>query len=142
MKISGKGADLIKRLEGLRLVAYKCSAGVNTIGYGHTWNVKKGQTINIYEAEQLLREDISPIERYLNKVFTNIKQCRFDALCSFIFNVGIKAFDESTLKKRILENASREEIEKQFMRWRYVKGSENQGLINRRKFEVKMFFEK
>ena len=57
-----KGLDLIKKYEGLRLEAYKCPAGVWTIGYGHTKGVIKGMKISKEEAEEFLKQDVSIVE--------------------------------------------------------------------------------
>ena len=62
MKTSQKGIDLIKNFEGCRLDAYKCPAGVWTIGYGHTGNVHKGMAITQEAAEAFLREDLVKFE--------------------------------------------------------------------------------
>ena len=56
--VTKEGIDLIKKFEGCKLTAYKCPAGVWTIGYGHTKGVKKGQKITKEEAEELLKQDL------------------------------------------------------------------------------------
>ena len=83
MKTSRKGIELIKKYEGLRLTAYRCPAGVWTIGYGHTKGVKQGQKISSEEAEKLLIEDLTPIEKNIDKMGLKINQSQFDALVSF-----------------------------------------------------------
>ena len=91
MKISQNGINLVKRFEGCRLMAYKCPAGVWTIGYGHTGSdVWQGLTITQAKAEQLLRQDMMKFETHVMK-FNNRyhwNQNEFDALVSFAFNVG------------------------------------------------------
>ena len=108
MKTSNKGKNLIKEAEGLRLEAYLCPAKVPTIGWGHTKGVMMGQHITLAEAEDLLVEDIAPIERLLNGMKINFRQEQFDALVSWIFNLGEGKFKGSTMYKRIIGNAKDE----------------------------------
>lgn len=111
MQTSDKGIALIKGFEGLRLKAYKCSAGVWTIGYGHTKGVKEGQTITEAEAETLLREDLRTFEVGVSSLVTVfLHQCQFDALVSFAFNLGVGAIKGSTLLKKINARAGAEAI--------------------------------
>lgn len=90
MKTSIKGIELIKKFEGCRIEAYKCAAGVPTIGYGHTAGVKMGMKITQEQADQYLADDL---EKYEEKVMKYYKQYiytqnEFDALVSFCYNVG------------------------------------------------------
>lgn len=90
MKISTTGLNLIKSFEGCRLTAYKCPAGVWTIGYGHTGNVKSGQKITQAKAESYLKSDLARFEKHVmsyDKKY-NWTQNEFDALVSFAYNVG------------------------------------------------------
>ena len=86
----------IRRFEGFRGKAYQDAKGVWTIGYGHTRGVKQGDKISKSLAEEYLKADIKPIERQLNNTFPWLKQNEFDALVSFIFNLGYYAFESST----------------------------------------------
>ena len=89
MRISKTGINLIKKYEGCRLTAYKCPAGVWTIGYGHTAGVKQGMTITQAQADAFLVEDLVKYERKVNKYNKyNFNQAQFDALVSFAYNVG------------------------------------------------------
>jgi len=90
MKISENGLKLIRSFEGCRLEAYKCPAGVWTIGWGHTGNVKAGQRITQAEADKMLTDDMGPYERNVDKYGTKYmwNQNEFDALVSFAYNVG------------------------------------------------------
>lgn len=117
MKISSDGLELIKRYEGLRLKAYKCPAGIPTIGYGHTRGVTMGMTITEEIADHLLQEDVAPIERLLNGMKINFRQGQFDALCSWIFNLGSGSFNSSTLKKKIVAGAPDKEILVEIRKW-------------------------
>ena len=139
MTTSRKGLQLIKDFEGLRLGSYKCPAGVWTIGYGHTKGVKQGQVIDQMRADDMLIEDIAPIERLLNSIGINFRQEQFDALVSWIFNLGQGSFKNSTILKRIMDNADDTEIADQIIRWVYASGKILTGLKKRRIAEANMF---
>ncbi|AFZ34651.1 glycoside hydrolase family 24 [Stanieria cyanosphaera PCC 7437] len=95
---SKAGINFIKLWEGLRLKAYRCPAGKWTIGYGTTKGVKAGQEITQREAESLLRNDLVVFEDATrNLVKVQLSQNQFDALVSFVYNVGEGAFAKSTL---------------------------------------------
>ncbi len=92
-RIGQAGLDLIKQYEGCRLAAYRCAAGVWTIGYGHTAGVHSGMTITQAQADAYLRQDIAKFEGYVNNptyvpITENLNQNQFDALVSFAFNLG------------------------------------------------------
>lgn len=142
MKASKNGLQLIKSFEGLSLKAYKCPANIWTIGYGSTKGVKDGMVITLEEAEALLKADLKPVEDYLNKSGLILTQNKFDALASFIFNLGIGAFNGSTLKKTILNNGDESEIRYQFNRWVYAGKNKLTGLVIRRDLEADLFFSK
>ena len=101
MEISIDGINIIKTFEGLFLKSYLCPAKIWTIGWGSTKGVKRGMVITVQEAEQRLLDDIAPIENYLNNLGIDLNQNQFDALCSFIFNLGVGNFSSSTLLKLI-----------------------------------------
>lgn len=103
MKISERGVELIKQFEGRELEAYQDIAGVWTIGYGHTGpDVKPGMRISESEAEALLKKDLKPREDAVAKLASvPLNQNEFDALVSFIYNVGAGAFQNSTARKRL-----------------------------------------
>ena len=91
MKISSKGVSLIKSFEGCRLKAYKCPAGVWTIGYGHTAGVKEGDTITQEQADEYLRNDLTKYEKAVlnyDSIY-HFNQNQFDALVSFTYNRGV-----------------------------------------------------
>ena len=87
---SSKGVSLIKQFEGCRLKAYKCPAGVWTIGYGHTAGVKPGDSITQEEAENYLRNDLAKYEKAVMNYdgIYHFNQNQFDALVSFTYNCG------------------------------------------------------
>ena len=140
MKTSREAIDLIKRFEGCRLNAYKCPAGVWTIGYGHTGkDVCEGMRINQEQAEALLVKDILAVEQQLErsvKVPLGINQ--FSALVSFVFNLGIAKFEVSTLA-RLIESGNFSAAASQFERWVYSNNDKLSGLVERRKAERELF---
>ena len=91
MKTSSKGVSLIKSFEGCRLKAYKCPAGVWTIGYGHTAGVKESDTITQETAEAYLRNDLAKYEKAVMNYdgIYHFNQNQFDALVSFTYNCGV-----------------------------------------------------
>ena len=139
MKASNQGKNLIKEAEGLRLDAYLCPAGIPTIGWGHTKGVKMGQHITKGQAEDMLVEDIAPIERMLNGLRINFRQEQFDALTSWIFNLGSGKFKGSTMYKLILADAKDEEITDSLIKWTYSGNQQLPGLMKRRVAEANLF---
>ena len=139
MKISGEGLALIKKFEGCELESYRCSANVVTIGFGHTRTAKEGMTITREEADMLLEEDIRSFETsVLSLVEVDLKQCEFDALIAWTFNLGAGNLKSSTLLKRI--NAKDwNDVPHQIKRWNKAKGTVLQGLIRRREAEALLF---
>ena len=139
--------DLIKKFEGLFLKTYLCPAGVPTIGYGSTmWNdgkkVELGQKITLEGAEILLMWELKNKANALHRL--NLNQNQFDALMSFIYNIGISAFLNSTLFKKALVNQNDETIRNEFMRWNKAKVNGKmivlKGLNNRRIAESNLYF--
>ncbi len=140
MVTSKNGINLIKQFEGLRLSAYKCSAGVWTIGYGSTSGVRPGMKNTQAEAEQRLRADLSRFEQKLNKlVKVKLNQNEFDALVSFVFNIGITAFSNSTLLRLLNQGQARVDVADQLLRWDKVNGQPVAGLTRRRAAERRLF---
>ena len=98
MKTSQRGINLIKQYESFRAEAYRCPAGVWTIGYGHTRDVKSGDKITEPEALKLLRQDVQTAEKAVSTLVKKpLDQNRFDALVSFVYNTGSGNFASSTL---------------------------------------------
>ncbi len=138
--MSKKGIELIKKYEGLRLTAYKCPAGVWTIGYGHTKGVKEGQKITNSQAEELLKEDLRVFENGVNKWNLQINQYQFDALVSFAFNLGLANLGKSTLLKKVQANPQDKTIKDEFLKWVNAGGRKLEGLVRRRNEEAEMYF--
>ncbi|MBO5523436.1 MAG: glycoside hydrolase family protein [Roseburia sp.] len=138
-KTSQAGVNLIKSFEGCRLTAYQDSAGVWTIGYGHTSGVKKGMTITEAQAEAYLKGDLGTAENAVNgKVTYSIKQNQFDALVSFTYNVGSGNFGSSTLLKK-LNQGDITGAANEFDKWNKAGGKVLEGLVRRRAAEKAMF---
>lgn len=138
MITSEKGINLIKQFEGCKLTAYLCPAGVWTIGYGHTEGVNKGDKITQDKAEELLKQDLSKFEDALNSYGFAISQNQFDALISFMFNIGIQAFRTSTMFKYLRKNWYAAAAE-QFNKWIYANHKPSKGLERRRDAERALF---
>lgn len=139
MRISDAGLSIIKRFEGLRLVAYRDGGEVWTCGWGHTRDVGRLTTCTKEQAEAWLREDVASAEMAVNKlVEMPLKQNQYDALVSWVFNVGIGAFGKSTLLKR-LNQGEMELAADEILRWNKDNGKVVPGLANRRKEERELF---
>ncbi len=135
---SPKVVELIKHFEGFRAEAYLCPAGKWTIGYGHTLTARKGMRISQAEGEALLKQDLLHTAMLVTKEIREAKQCQFDALVSFTFNVGIGRFRQSTLLK--LFNAGKiQGVLDEFPKWRKSAGKVERGLIRRRAAERALF---
>lgn len=135
--------EAIKKAEGLRLTAYLDTGGVWTIGYGHTGaDVREGLTIPLSEAERLLTRDLKVAEGHVNDaVKVKLTQNQFDALVSFVYNVGGGAFRSSTLLK-LLNAGDYEGAAYQLPRWNKDNGKVIPGLTNRRHEERDLFLRK
>ena len=139
LSLSAQGLDLVKRFEGLRLGAYQDAAGVWTIGYGHTGNVRPGQRIAEAQAEQLLRKDVSWAEEAVRKnVDVPLSQGQFDALVSFTFNLGAGALQRSTLLRK-LNAGDHAGAQAEFGRFVHAGGHVLPGLVRRRADEAELF---
>lgn len=137
MKVSENGIALIKKFEGCKLKAYKDSAGVLTIGYGHTGNVKAGQTITQEEADALLLEDLEKFDAHVSYYDSTynykFNQNEHDALTSFAFNIG---------SLRGLTNAGKRtkyQIAQKIHAYVNCNGVKLAGLVKRRKAEYDLF---
>ena len=146
-KTATRGIELIKEFEGCRLTAYKCPAGVLTIGYGHTGTVDgkavaSGMTITAAKATELLRADLAKFEAAVNSYVTApITQNMFDALVSFTYNCGAGALKSSTLLKK-LNARDYDGAAAEFPKWNKVGGKVLNGLVRRRAREQQLFLYK
>ena len=140
-KIGQAGLALIKQFEGCRLVAYQCSAGVWTIGYGHTAGVHKGMKITQTQAEAYLLQDVAKFEKYVNNPsylpFTDkLNQNQFDALVSFAFNLG-----QGNVKK-LCTGRTINQIPSAMQQYCKAAGKTLPGLQRRRKAEAALYNKK
>lgn len=116
MKTSEQGIALIKDREGCVLKAYQDSVGVWTIGVGRAYGVTEGDRITEWQAMEYLREDLQWSEAAVNLI-APLQQHQFDALVSFVFNVGQGAFAKSTMRRMLVAGEPIEAVAAQFDRW-------------------------
>ena len=141
MKASQRLIDAIKKFEGCVLSAYQDTAGVWTIGYGHTRGVKPGDRITQYQADRFLADDLAEYEEAASRVKHVSTQGKFDAITDFMYNCGVGAFNNSTLRRYIESNRPTWEIQEQFLRWVNSGGRKLGGLVTRRIWEAARFNE-
>lgn len=142
-----KALDLLKESEGCRLTAYADSGNVWTIGYGGTYyqnyqKVKEGDTITQEEAEKLLLFHIEEHEKAVKRILYDVclpSQC-IDAITVLVFNIGITAFNKSTLYKKIKANKNDlEGIKTEWNKWVKCNGKTLNGLVIRRAKEYEIY---
>ena len=139
MKISEEGKELIKKFEGCKLTAYKCSAGVWTLAYGRTKDVKEFDTCTQEQAEKWLEEELIEFENYVNDlVEVQLSQNEFDALCSWTYNLGPTNLKKSSLLATLNAN-NKEDVPAQIKRWNKSAGKVSEGLVRRREAEALLF---
>lgn len=145
MEINKAGKDLIKRFEGCKLKAYKCPAGVWTIGYGNTFyedgtKVKEGDVITQERADELFDIIINDFARMTDAlVKSDVTENNFAAIVSFTFNVGTGNLKKSTLLKKINANPKDPSIRAEFMKWTRANNVVLKGLVRRREAEAKLY---
>lgn len=144
MRTSSAGVKHIKEFEGERLTAYRCPAGVWTIGVGHTSaagepQVVEGMKITANESAAILYRDLASFELGVERlVVVPLKQNQFDVLVSFAFNCGLNALKKSTLLKK-LNAGDYDAVPAELMKWTKAGGREKPGLVRRRRAEAKMW---
>jgi len=140
-KINEEGLAHLKKWEGLRLQAYQDSAGIWTIGYGHTSaagapQVQKGLKITASQAEAMLARDLGQYEKAVEEsVKVGLSDNQFAALVSFCYNVGVSSFKRSTLLKK-LNKGNYDSVPQELMKWTRAGGKRLKGLENRRAAEA------
>jgi lysozyme len=143
MNISAKGIAFIRDQEGERLISYKDTRGIMTIGVGHTGMVNggvitEGQYITAQQSLELLQQDLYAVERCINqRVKVPLQQNQYDALCSLVFNIGVSGFSNSTLLKKL--NASDFSASADAILMWCRAGSDPHILLARRKRERELF---
>lgn len=147
MNISEKGLNFISGFEGTKLTAYKCSAGVWTIGIGSTFYldgkpVQEGDTITQDEAKILFKNTLVNFENCVTKALakTKVNQNQFDALVSLAYNIGCGNFKKSSVLRLTIANAKDPSIANSFLMWNKAAGKVIKGLTRRREAEAQLFF--
>jgi lysozyme len=139
MKPSGACRALVRQFEGCRLQAYRCPAGVPTIGVGHTRGVKMGDRCSQQQADMWLSEDLEDAAAVVSSlVKAPLTQGQFDALTSFAFNFGAKKFGGSTMLI-LLNKGDYKGAAGQFKLWVHADGKIEPGLVKRRAAEEQIF---
>lgn len=139
MKLGPQGLALIKEFEGCKLQAYTDSVGVWTIGYGCTTDVAPGMMITLAQAEQRLVDDLKHAETCVNGAVTvPLTQGEFDALVSWVFNLGCGSLRKSTLLRKLNES-DYDGAAQEFLRWDKAGGKVLAGLTRRREAEAELF---
>lgn len=138
MHMNEAGLRLLKNFEGVRLQAYKCPAGVVTIGYGHTGTLNgkpltMGTTITQAEAEVLLKQDLVKYENYVNSLKRDFNENQFSALTSFVYNCGLGSLQS------LCRNRSNNQIAEALLLYNKAGGRVLAGLTKRRKAERELF---
>lgn len=146
IKISESGLNAIRQREELCLKAYKCQAGVWTIGWGHTKGVTAGMVITEKQAYAFLVADLQLIEQYLSREnYSGLNQNQYDALASLIFTIGTSKYSRSTLRRLLKAGAPAKDCAGQFLKWKYYTDPTtcekkiSQGLVNRRQSEYRQY---
>ena len=140
------GKDLIKSFEGCELVAYQCSAGRWTIGYGNTFfedgkPVKPGDRITQAKADQLFELIVGNFaDKVAKEIKTILTDNQFAAIVSLSYNIGIGNLQKSTLLKKVNFNPNDPTIRAEFARWNKAGGKVLAGLTRRREAEAKLYF--
>ena len=139
------GKDLIKSFEGCKLIAYQCSAGRWTIGYGNTFYedgpVKPGDRITQEKAEQLFELIVGNFaDKVAKEIKTILTENQFAAIVSISYNIGIGNLQKSTLLKKVNFNPNDPTIRAEFARWNKAGGKVLAGLTRRRAAEAKLYF--
>ena len=139
MKISEEGKALIKKFEGCKLEAYLCSAGVPTIAFGRTKNVKLGDTCTQEQADAWLEEELEEYTGYVSDAVTQtLQQNQIDAMVAWTYNLGPSNLRSSTMLQ-VLNEGKLQEVPQQMRRWNKANGKVLEGLERRRLAESMLF---
>lgn len=148
MRVSDKFLVLLEQFEGFRECPYLDAGGVPTIGIGTT-HYPTGVKVRMVDtcikhdrAVAYVKTDVGYIEDIVNADLPKLSQNQFDALVSFIYNVGTQAFADSTLLRKAKVNPDDPTIALEFAKWVHVKGKPNSDLVARRHKESELYFQK
>ncbi len=147
MKLNNSGYLLITEFEGFSAKPYLCSAKVPTIGYGNTY-YPNGTKVTMLDKEitkvqafEMFKHIADKFASKVSKLVTSpLNQNQFNALVSLAYNIGIAAFTNSTLLKKVNTNHNDKSIELEFKKWNKVNKKEVAGLTRRRLYESKVYF--
>jgi lysozyme len=145
MKISDEGIRLIKRFEGVKHRPYRDCIGLWTVGIGHLIGDGKqlpdsyNRTFTESEVDELLRKDLVRFERSIGMLIkVPLRQCEYDSLCSFVFNLGCGTLQRSTLRQK-LNRGDKEGASKEILKYNKAGGKIVKGLVKRRNDEYQLF---
>lgn len=139
MRTNKSGVDLIKQFEGCKLTAYRCPAGVPTVGFGHTGrDVRMGMTITQDQADGFLLNDLRLFEQGVEQLCPVATGNQFSALVSFAYNLGLESLKTSTLR-RLHNEGQYSAAQAQFARWVNAGGRKLPGLVRRRAAEAALY---
>ena len=139
MKISEEGKALIKKFEGCELEAYKCPAGIWTIGFGFTKSVKEGDIWSQSHAEEMLDIELEEYEEYVTDlVDVPLNENQFSSLVAWCYNLGPTNLVQSTLLSK-LNAGLYEDVPHEIKRWNKANGEVLEGLVRRREAEALLF---
>ena len=139
MKLSPLGLAIIESFEELRLVAYRDSRGVLTIGWGHTGSdVREGMVCSAAQADAWKLVDLDTAESALQNI-PGLTQHQYDALVSLVYNIGVEAFEHSILLTHLYHDPLT--AADCFAAWNHVNGVVNAGLTKRRTLECALFLD-
>ena len=139
MKISEEGKALIKKFEGCELEAYKCPAGVWTISFGFTKDVKEGDVWSQSHAEEMLDIELEEYEEYVTDlVDVPLNENQFSSLVAWCYNLGPTNLVQSTLLSK-LNAGLYEDVPHEIKRWNKANGEILEGLVRRREAEALLF---
>jgi lysozyme len=142
--VAGEAAyALIREFEGLKLEAYQCSAKVWTIGYGHTTGIRRGMRCTVEQAEKWLKADVEEAERGARMLFNKwpLTPNQFDALVSFVFNIGAPRISGSGIHS-LINHGDMAIAADRLLAWNMADGKVSEGLTRRRKAERELFLRK
>lgn len=146
MVITNKLKELVREFEGCKLKAYKCPAGIWTIGYGNTQYengkaVKEGEVLTLDRAEQLLEVILIKFVQQVGElVKSKVNQNQKDALTDFAYNCGVGNLRSSTLLKKVNADPNDKTIRAEFEKWTRANGKVLNGLVKRRNAEANLYF--
>lgn len=138
MIVCDAARQIIMSAESCRLDAYRCPAGVLTIGWGHTGDVREGDKITQHQAETIFEFDLERVEEAVAKLAPTANSNQLGAMVSLAFNIGLKALERSTLLRVFNEGATLVAAN-EFLKWDLAKGHVLPGLVKRRAAERALF---